>query len=488
MLKLSSDFRARLDFEAAVVAELDRPPDRLPSRIADLAARGHTDEFAQRVAGLCASGFEPEREQIVWMPKGTLSYRPLSALPLLERVVYRAFARDFENNVGELDAFAQTQATFESTLISDDEREDIQYVVITDVTSFYRYVSHALLEARIVETTARSDLAGAVRTFLDSTMNSEFGLPQNLGPSDLFADVILTPVERRLLRAGVATTRFNDDFRLGTRSLTDAREALEMLQRHVHEVGLTLNESKTTIMRRDGYVSQLGQITTDDYVEEIGVPSQPTADSVEEATTELKRALQITRQRRRARTRLEEAQAVATVRRLLRRFTSWSHAGALTFGRPIVNRHSSLTQNYARYARQLVESGREDDVADYLAGAFDEMVLTDWQELWLLEPLLSRDEQPTNIAAWISSRVHDPHTPVLLRSRALLAAGRAGLADSNTIARLIDTLPPVAQPDAIAAFAAASPDAEAVSKLGGLADSELAKWIFEDNYDNWAPS
>lgn len=206
-LRLSPGFLERLDFGSAVDRELERPPDRLPSRVVDKAVDQHRAEYAARIAGHCESGFDPAREEIVWMPKARLSYRPLTALPLRERVVYRALGVDFESSVTSLDAFRNNQDSFESDLIADDEDEEIQYIVIADVVSFYRYVPHALLHKRLIETTGRADLADAVRSFLQHTMESDIGLPQNLGPSDLFADVILTPVERRLLRAGLPTTR-----------------------------------------------------------------------------------------------------------------------------------------------------------------------------------------------------------------------------------------------------------------------------------------
>jgi hypothetical protein len=67
----------------------------------------------------------------------------------------------------------------------------------------------------------------------------------------------------------------------------------------------------------------------------------------------------------------------------------------------------------------------------------------------------------------------------------LLAAARSDLADADLALRLIDTLPAVAQPDAVAAFAAASENAADVDALGGLPDSDLAQWIFSASFLEW---
>lgn len=247
-------------------------------------------------------------------------------------------------------------------------------------------------------------------------------------------------------------------------------------------MGLALNESKTLILGRDRYVQHLGQLVDEDYGEAVqGAGGKPTPNAVNALVSELGAALQISDPEQR-RTRLEDAQAVRTVRRAIRTLTEWEHPAGLTFGRAIINRHPALTQNYARYARVLAEGEHGDEVDEYLEDGFPRMVLTEWQELWLLEPLVIREEHGESLSAWIQRRLEDPSVSSSLRARALLAGARSELVEPDYILRVLDSLPAVAQPDAIAAYAAASQNDTDVDRLAGLPDAELASWIFDSTY------
>ena len=413
------------------------------------------------------------------MPKARLRYRPLSALPLRERVVFRALAADTAENLAELDEYRDTRTTFEADLLGDDK---LTHFAIADVASFYRYVSHPLLTQRIVEATGRADLAQAVADFLALTMRAGLGLPQNVGPSDNFADLLIAPIERRMVRRGFVTGRYNDDFRIGTTSNRSAREALEILHTELHALGLTLNESKTVILRRDTFEAHVEEVVGAEYGEGDELTAEPvTPQAIGGAVRSLRQALMVG-QPRQKRSRLDESKAVDRVRRALRRLTAWGSPNALSDGRAIINRHPSLTQNYARYCARISEEGHGEDVASYLEEEFPKLILTPWQELWLLEPF-AQSELPLgpNLAEWIKGRLRDSDAPPLLRARAALAAAVAHEASAEELLRLIDITPPVSRPDLIAAYAVATDlDHDAKEALGGLPDAQLAGWVFDD--------
>ena len=92
--KIGPELANRLDFAAAVAAEVERPPDRLPSRVAEQAAATFLSAYADRVQSAYEAGFDVALQEIVWMPKARFRYRPLTALPLRERVVLRALVAD----------------------------------------------------------------------------------------------------------------------------------------------------------------------------------------------------------------------------------------------------------------------------------------------------------------------------------------------------------------------------------------------------------
>jgi len=80
---------------------------------------------------------------------------------------------------------------------------------------------------------------------------------------------------------------------------------------------------------------------------------------------------------------------------------------------------------------------------------------------------------------WLTRR-SDRGAPSTLRARAALACAREDLITAEIALTLVDELPEVARPDAIAAYAIASDGgADAQKRLAGLPDGLLANWIFE---------
>lgn len=474
-IRLDKGLVRRLRLRDALDEELARAQDRLPSRVAEEAVDDHIKEYAARLEARCAAGFAPVPHELVWMPKAHLRYRPLSALPLAERAVFRGLATDMARNLSDLDAYDDTRETFEQDLL-DDPRE-FTHFGLADVTSFYRYVPHTLLHQRLIETTGLADLADAVLAFLRETMQASLGVPQNVGPSDQLADLVIAPIERRLIRHGISVTRFNDDFRIGARSNRAARAGIEMLQSELYAIGLTLNDAKTTILRRETYAEHVDQMAGATYEDVTDIGDEPESDEVLSDTKKLLRSA--LREPRAGRSRLDESEALNDVRRALRRFTRWSDPYALRHTQAIVNRYPSLTQHFGRYCSKLVEEGHAEEVASRLESSFKRLILTAWQEMWLLEPVIAGAEPVgKQISIWLTGRL-TPETPPMLRARAAHAAACVGLLDIDEAKLLVDVLPEAARPDAIRALALVhDQDPAAAQALGGLPDAHLASWIF----------
>jgi hypothetical protein len=475
-IQLAEPLLKRLKLEQSLRAERDRAQDRLPSRVAEDAVASHGRKYATWLAGACAAGFDPAPQEVMWMPKGPLRYRPLSALPLAERVVFRAFADDLARNVTPLDAYQDSRDTFERSILEADD--EFTHFGLADVASFYRYVPHSLLAERIIEATGRGDLANAVREFLRTAMQSDVGLPQNVGPSDQFADLVIGPVERRLIRRGYAVSRYNDDFRIAGRSNRAVRRGLEALQAELHEVGFTLNDSKTRILRRETFEAHVEQVAGADYEDAGDIGDEPATTAILNSTTRMLRA-SLRQPPTGSRSRLQEATALDRVRRALRRLTRWKDPSALNQGQAIVNRYPSLTQQYAIYCAALAEDGSGAEVGRYLQRVFPRLILTWWQDLWLLQPIIAGAPAGVRLRRWIVSRVEGGDVPPMLRARAALAGASAGLVSSETALRLVEILPEAARPDAIAAYAVANGEASAKKALAGLPDTLLAGWVFD---------
>ena len=92
-------------------------------------------------------------------------------------------------------------------------------------------------------------------TLLTAITGRRYGLPQQNHTSDVLAEAYV--LERRLHRANARVWRYSDDFRISTDSWSDALATVDLLEREVRHIGLTLNDSKTVIRRGDTYEASL---------------------------------------------------------------------------------------------------------------------------------------------------------------------------------------------------------------------------------------
>ena len=96
-------------------------------------------------------------------------------------------------------------------------------------------------------------------TLLTAITGRRYGLPQQNHPSDVLAEAYIDVLERRLHRANARVWRYSDDFRIATDSWSDALATVDLLEREVRRIGLTLNDSKTVIRRWYTYEASLKQ-------------------------------------------------------------------------------------------------------------------------------------------------------------------------------------------------------------------------------------
>ena len=206
---------------------------------------------------------EPE---VVWVPRRGNGSRPVPDVSFRERVVLEAL-------VGRLaDLLAPYQAVLglhpidgaEAGERGQFENRPLQrpgdVVVIADVSSFYEYVDHDVLEQDVVELTGDVDLATALRQALREITGREVGIPQGPRSSDLLADLYLSGVDRLVRRGGLDLHRFNDDFLFAAKDRSEARQHLERLEAALRNRGLVLNHAKTRVVERALYEKWLAAL------------------------------------------------------------------------------------------------------------------------------------------------------------------------------------------------------------------------------------
>lgn len=510
---LPHDLRSRLNFTSATADEIAEPIDTLPSRIVERALAGRDEDYAKLVEAKTSQSMEVAPAETVWVPKpGHIGrYRPIAALGIVDRVLLRALTSELAGDVPAFDrSFAAHQA-FQQQPVETGSR----YVVVADVASFYFFVEHQLLAARLVDLTARADTAEATRVLLDGLIGRPYGLPQNFGPSTPLSEAFIGPVERRMQRAGVVTFRSNDDFRLCADGWGDALQALERLQEEVSAVGLDLNGEKSWILKLDTYTRNMELIDellaealasaddedlpdidaytgepvahdeneNEDEDEDEGEGEGEGENDADAALADLAvRIFEHAATQRLADQRMDgfhrtaTRQAIVTGLHLLTR--TGSDAG-VTDGAKMVAIDPLLARPYVGYLRALDAEGPITAQRVQQTLALFRGHAPYWTQAWLANALLDPRVTLTKDSVAFLERLLGSRAPAALRMRAALVLAFHGRLGAAEIAATLDGLPPSARPDAVAAMAVSSARGGSRRALPTYPDDRLLQWVAE---------
>ena len=183
----------------------------------------------------------------------------------------------------------------ESTLTDDALREGESIVVQTDISSFYEHIYHHRLESCLEDLLPQdSTVAVQIDRFLSKFASGRsFGLPVGGQCARILAEVMISPIDRMLSDAGIKWHRYVDDFTIITESQENAYRALAVLSHALADYGLSLNRTKTTILRAKHYMDyvniQLGASTDEGSIlRDIDLHFDPYSDTATADYGELK--------------------------------------------------------------------------------------------------------------------------------------------------------------------------------------------------------
>lgn len=190
--------------------------------------------------------------------------------------------------------------TFREESIEDCESiGDDAVVVQTDISSFYEHVYHHRVQNCIADLfPAGSTVPFQVDRFLSKfATGRSFGLPVGGQCARILAELLLSSVDRVLTDEQLIWRRYVDDFILVTDSQAKAYRALAVLSNALSDYGLTLNRTKTTLLRSKHYIdyvrTQLGGPDDEaSKLREIDLYFDPYSDTAETDYDELKATVQ----------------------------------------------------------------------------------------------------------------------------------------------------------------------------------------------------
>lgn len=247
---------SRLDLRSALDHELQAPNPLLPPRMDALLLLRRQEEMLAWTTSQVRRGLDvgASPADVVLARKEWRGLRPLSVLPLTDRVAYRALTTLISDSLPSDLAARGHNADFKRAPLG---VEGAAFVLQTDIASYYQYIDHEALASELLAQTGDQLAIEALINLLGGLQGRGVGIPQISASSDVLGDVYVDPVRRQLLRMGFPTFRYADDFRVACTTLGSALSALEMCDTAVRELGLTLNERKTLTFSREKYESSL---------------------------------------------------------------------------------------------------------------------------------------------------------------------------------------------------------------------------------------
>lgn len=135
------------------------------------------------------------------------------------------------------------------------DKDNIQFRLETDITSFFDTIPHSTLIIELNEFDVDKEILELLSKCLnywsgtrDSTTIG-VGIPQGPAASYFFANIILDSLDRMAMESGMTYFRFMDDIRIYDSSKKKLNSALILFDRHLKSKSLSINIKKTSIQR-----------------------------------------------------------------------------------------------------------------------------------------------------------------------------------------------------------------------------------------------
>ena len=493
MLNPYQSIAALLDFDKAL-QELKRN-DLLPPRPEDKAvgeAGARLRESLRR--RLDHGSYDPQPAYIIAAPKSTVATRPAALLSIEDRLMFASMVdvlrpRIDSHLLGD-DLVLWPRGTLTKKRWHDFERSVLQsgvsHVVKGDIVGFYEFVDHERLAEIIVSATGTRSVADALVHFLGRVMNSQRGLPQGHIPSDALATLYLSNLDFRMAREGFLYFRHGDDIRVGVNKYGDGRRAIEVLETELRVLRLTLNDSKTRILRTATYEKTVSTLdgVLDKAKNDIVAAKLEDMDELAKTMTHvgqdqlawdvfyhgrvsLEEAIEIIRPKIKLSdvelaTRVfldtvkkRPGRAGDLVSRTFRQYLRWSLVrlsasrsdAGLTHVGSLLRSFPDGTENLCSYLSALAAT-KPEDVARQAEKALQNSYQTEWELAWIVRVLVQvSDHVSTKTLRRLKKTLDAPHERWLAAVGIVkLLAVRREL-DRNTLIRFSNTCPPVFQVD-----------------------------------------
>jgi hypothetical protein len=398
---VSQDLIDKLNIKVAVQQEVVAKRNLLPPEPWQAVVLANADAFAEWVTLRLKVGARNGSAIVVNARKPRWGFRPVPVVGLAERVAYRAIATHLLSDVPAPARSASDYASFVSGPIGYAlpnggflKDAEFKYVVESDIVAFYQYIDHEILQQELYLQTAKVYESQVMVELLGEIQGSNFGLPQLLDPSDELSEMYARILQRDVVRMGLPTWRYNDDFRISAIDYGSAQRAVETLGASAHEIGLVLNENKTKILKLTTYAWQNMGLEADHDEAQVDPTQIPLAPSdypdlddqeILDGAREIMAQVGLVSGPGRINLKDLSRNDQRKIRRALTALTSFADSYAVHVVPDIVEFAPELTPRACEYLVALQGDHRSEVIV-----AWDDImstrgtVLNEWQKVWLV--------------------------------------------------------------------------------------------------------